>query len=141
MSIQHTEYVPQEHNLIEVVFYCLPCCVENRAEEILCLLDVLFSRLPLYLPSQRIYSRKLNPAECAPYSYKAGSGYSFYLRLQSTNEGDICSNEGDICSNEGDIRSDDIIDDLDHLYYNACKSNPRLKNSYIHLVKSPCYYP
>lgn len=127
MSIQHTEYVPQEHNLIEVVFYCLPCCVEYRAEEILCLLDVLFSRLPLYLPSQRIYSRKLNPAECAPYSYKAGSGYSFYLRLQSTNE--------------GETNPDDIIDDLDHLYYNACKSNPRLKNSYIHLVKSPCYYP
>lgn len=127
MSIQNTEYVPLEHNLIEVVFYCLPCCVENRAEEILRLLDVLFSRLPLYLPSQRIYSRKLSPAECAPYSYKAGSGYSFYLRLQSADQGDICS--------------DDIIDDLDHLYYNACKSNPRLKNSYIHLVKSPCYYP
>lgn len=127
MSIQNTEYVPVEHTLIEVVFYCLPCCVENRAEEILCLLDVLFSRLPLYLPSQRIYSRKLSKEECTPYSYKAGSGYSFYLRLQSLDEGDT------------DL--DDIINDLDHLYYNCCKSNPRLKNSYIHLVKSPCYYP
>ncbi|QIN54236.1 hypothetical protein [Cedratvirus kamchatka] len=98
-------------DIIEVKFYCPPCCVEKTVDEILCLLDVLFSRLPFYLPSQRIHCLKASP------------GYSLYLRLQHSSD------------------REDIIDDLDYLYYKACKDNPRLKNSYVHLLKSPCYYP
>ncbi|SOB74401.1 hypothetical protein BQ9231_00518 [Cedratvirus lausannensis] len=113
MSIQGEEdYTLVQDNRIEVNFYCLPCCVENRADEILCLLDVLFSNLPLYLPSQRIYCTR------------TGKGYSLRLRLQSS------------CSLD-----DDMIDDLDYLYQKACKGNPRLKGSYVYSLKTPCQFP
>lgn len=111
MSIQE-EYSLVRDDRIEINFYCLPCCVENRVDEILCLLDVLFSNLPLYLPSQRIY--------CA----RTGKSYSLLLRLESCSPLD-----------------DDIVDDLDYLYQRACKGNPRLKSSYLYPLKLPCQFP
>jgi hypothetical protein len=123
MSIQAMGYVPVQDNRIEVKFHCLPCCLENRVEEILCFLDVLFSNLPFYLPSQRIYLSQSN-IRSGKGDTCSGKGYSLHLRIESSSSLD-----------------ENLMDDLDYLYYKACKDNPRLRDSYVHLVKSPCLYP